>query len=455
MNEKSAVILAAGKGTRMKSDLPKVLCQVLFKPMIQWVIEACRNAGIESICAVTGYRGDKVKECLDSGIQTVTQEQQLGTGHAVMSARSFLERHLDGDVIVLNGDAPFIDPDTIENAYALHRRQKNAVTVVTARLDDPTGYGRIIRSRHGILKIVEQKDASPTELLVNEVNSGVYWFNVRQLLSVLFDLSDSNGQGEYYLTDTIALSLQKGLKVGGYVSENPDVILGANSRSQLLGLNQIANRRNIENLMDQGVEFLSLDGVLIANDVLVGRGSVILPGTILRNGTEIGRDCVIGPNSLLSGVRVGDRTRFNASQGYDSVIGSDVSIGPYCHIRPNSRIEDGVHMGDFVEIKNSTIGEKTHVSHLTYVGDSDVGKRVNFGCGVAVANYNGVSKNRCVIEDDAFIGCNTNLVAPVHVGERGYTAAGSTITEDVPGDAMAIARARQVNKEGYNKKIRG
>lgn len=439
----------------MKADSPKVLCEVLFKPMIHWVIDACRSAGIETICAVTGYQSEKVEAALDGSIRTAIQEQQLGTGHAVMAAKEFLEENIDGDVIVLNGDAPFIDPDTIQKAYALHCSQDNAITVVTARLSDPTGYGRIIRDGSSIQKIVEQKDAAPEELLVNEVNSGVYWFNVRKLLEVLFELGNNNSQGEYYLPDTISLSLQKGYRVGAYVSENPHVILGANSRAQLLELNQIANRRHIEALLEQGVEFLSLDGILIASDVTVGHGTTILPGTILRDGTRIGCDCVIGPNSLLRNVTVGDRTKFNASQGYASTIGSDVSIGPFCHIRPNSDIKDGVHMGDFVEIKNSIIGEKTHVSHLSYVGDSDVGKRVNFGCGVAVANYNGISKNRCVIEDDAFIGCNTNLVAPVHIGAGGYTAAGSTITEDVPADAMAIARARQVNKEGYNKKLRG
>ncbi len=455
MSVKSAVILAAGKGTRMKSDYPKVLCEVLFKPMINWVIDTCKDAGIDTICTVTGYRGELVREQLDESVETAVQEQQLGTGHAVMSAREFLERNKDGDVIVLNGDAPFIDRGTIENSYDLHKRQGNAVTVITARLDNPTGYGRVVRGRNGIEKIVEQKDASPSELLINEVNSGAYWFNVGYLLDVLFRLSNDNKQGEYYLPDTIALSLSKGRKVNAYISENPDVILGANSRSQLLELNQIANRRMIDNLMDSGVEFLSLDGILIAPDVKIGRGTRVLPGTILKSGTVIGEDCEIGPNSLISASTVGKGTRLNAVQCYQSEIGEGVSIGPFCHIRPGSRILSGVHIGDFVEVKNSVIGEDTHISHLTYVGDSDVGKKVNFGCGVATANYNGVSKARCQIGDNAFIGCNTNLVAPVKIGANGYTAAGSTITDEVPDDAMGIARARQVNKEGYNKKIRG
>lgn len=455
MNDKTALILAAGKGTRMKSDNPKVLCEVLFKPMINWVIDACRDAGIESICAVTGYRGELVAAAVGERVETAVQPQQLGTGHAVRCAEAFLKQNIEGDVIVLNGDAPFIDPDTIQNSYNLHKRQGNAVTVITARLDDPSGYGRVVRSRQGIEKIVEQKDASTAELLINEVNSGAYWFNVRYLLDVLFNLGNDNNQGEYYLPDTIALSLQKGRKVNAYVSQNPDVILGANSRSQLLGLSQIANRRVIDSLMDSGVEFMSLDGILIAPDVKVGKGTIILPGSILRDGSVIGEDCTIGPNSLISASQLGNRTTFNSSQCYHAEVGSDVNIGPFCHLRPNTVIHDGVHIGDFVEVKNSVIGEETHISHLTYIGDSDVGKQVNFGCGVATANYDGVKKARCTVGDHAFIGCNTNLVAPVTVGENAYTAAGSTITDEVPDEAMGIARAHQVNKEGYNQKLRG
>lgn len=455
MRSQSAILLAAGKGTRMKSDRPKVLCEVLFRPMVCWAADACREAGIESVCAVIGYGGDQVQEVLGQSVRYAVQEQQRGTGHAVMCAKAFLEERRDGDVLVLNGDAPFLDAATIRDAYALHRRERNAVTVITASLPDPTGYGRIVRDGDGIAGIVEEKDASAAERAIREVNSGAYWFSTPELLDVLFRIRSANAQGEYYLTDTVALLLQAGCRAGAFRAENPDIVLGANSRSQLLSLNRIANRRVAERLMEEGVEFLSLDGVLLSPDCRVGRGTRILPGTILREGAVIGEDCVIGPNSLVSRTTIGDRTVFNASQCYQSAIGSDVSIGPFCHIRPNSRIRDGVHIGDFVEVKNSDIGESTHISHLTYVGDSDVGRKVNFGCGVATANYNGISKARCRIGDNAFIGCNTNLVAPVTVGANGYTAAGSTITDDVPDDAMGIARARQVNKAGYNRKIRG
>jgi len=452
MANKSAIILAAGKGTRMKSDLPKVLCEVLFKPMIKWVTNSCYNADINQICVVTGYKSELVKNVLNKEIDIAIQAEQKGTGHAVMMAKHFLEKHIDGDVIVLCGDAPFMDSTTIQNAYDLHKRQKNAITVITARLDNPTGYGRIVRARNGIQKIVEQKDASRNELLINEVNSGAYWFNVKHLLDVLFDVDDCNSQGEYYLPDTIALSLDKGKKVNAYISDNPDVVLGANSRFDLCNLNSIANTRVIDNHFDNGVEFVSLDGVLISPEVEIGKGTVILPSTILKGNTIIGKDCHIGPNSIIDSSTIQNNVTINSSQCYDSIVKSNATIGPFCHIRPNCVIEKDVHLGDFVEIKNSVIGESSHVSHLTYIGDSDVGKNVNFGCGVVTVNYNGETKSRCTIKDNAFIGCNTNLIAPVTVGEKGYTAAGSTITEDVPDEALAIARQRQTNKAGYNKK---
>ncbi len=452
MTNKSAIILAAGKGTRMKSDSPKVLCEVLFKPMINWVINSCHDAGITKICAVTGYKSELVEKVLDSDIKIAIQEEQKGTGHAVMMAKDFLNQNIDGDVIVLCGDAPFMDSTTIENAYNLHKKENNAVTVITARLDNPTGYGRIVRSRYGISKIVEQKDASTNELLINEVNSGAYWFNVKYLLDVLFEVDNSNSQGEYYLPDTIALSINKGRKVNAYVSDNPDVILGANSRRDLCNLNSIANTRVIDNHFDNGVEFVSLDGILISPEVLIGKGTVILPSTILKGTTKIGEGCSIGPNCIIENSNIDNNVVFNASQCYNSIVERNATIGPFCHIRPNSTIKAGVHLGDFVEIKNSVIGEDTHVSHLTYIGDSDVGKKVNFGCGVVTVNYNGKTKARCTVEDEAFIGCNTNLVAPVKVGKRGYTAAGSTITQDVPDENLAIARSRQTNKQGYNSK---
>ncbi|MGI5959674.1 MAG: bifunctional UDP-N-acetylglucosamine diphosphorylase/glucosamine-1-phosphate N-acetyltransferase GlmU [Massiliimalia sp.] len=460
MNKTSAIILAGGKGTRMNSQKPKVLSEILFEPMLGYVIRACQNAGIADICVVTGYQSQMVEDylkTLDGCFTTVHQQEQKGTGHAVMMAAEFLRQHQDGDVLILNGDAPCIDADTIQKAYELHQKDQNGVTLITAVLDDALSYGRIIRDETGsIQKIVEKKDASEQELAVREINSGEYWFQSAHLLKMLEQITPDNAQQEYYLTDTVALTLKAGEKVGGYIAENTDVVLGANSRKDLYELNQLMRWKVIERHMENGVEFVSTDGVYICPDAVIGSDTVILPGTILKSGTVIGSGCTIGPNTLVSQSTIGDRVKLNSVQCYQSRVHEDVDIGPFVHIRPNSEIHHHVHIGDFVEVKNSTIGAGTGISHLTYVGDSDVGKNVNFGCGVVTVNYDGVHKHRCVIGDGAFIGCNTNLVAPVEIGENGYTAAGSTITENVPGEALGIARARQVIKEGFStKKLAG
>ena len=277
----------------------------------------------------------------------------------------------------------------------------------------------------------------------------MYWFKTADLLEVLGELTNNNVQGEYYITDTVALLLNKGKRAGAYLAADADVCLGANDRKGLLQLNRIAAERILEKHLANGVGFVSTDGVLIGPDVTIGPGSVILPGSILRGSTQVGAGCEIGPNTLLENARVGDETVLNSVQAYDCVIHDHVKMGPFVHIRPNSEILSGVKIGDFVEVKNSTIGEKTAVAHLTYVGDSDVGSNVNFGCGVVTVNYDGAKKHRTVIGDNAFIGCNTNLVAPVKIGNTAYTGAGSTITKDVPDGALAVERGKTAIIEGY------
>ena len=454
MAENCVVILAGGKGTRMKTEHPKVLCQVLFKPMLSWVLDACATAGLpaERTCVVTGYQKEAVEALVvskDPRYQTVFQEQRLGTGHAVMMAESFLAQNAGGNVLILYGDAPFIDPQTIRSSLAVHQQNQNAVTVVTAELKDPAYYGRIVREGDRLQEIVEYKDATEAQRQIHEVNSGIYWFRISALQKALAGLNNQNTQNEYYLTDTIRILRESGEKTEAYRTENSRVILGANSRTDLLALNETAKQQIISQHLENGVEFVSLDGVLIGPDVVIGPDTCILPGTILRGKTVIGAGCTIGPDSLLEDTIVGDSTILNSVQAYQSVIHDHVKIGPFCHIRPNSEIKSGVKIGDFVEVKNSVIDESTAVAHLTYVGDSDVGKRVNFGCGVVTVNYDGLHKHRTQIGDDCFIGCNTNLVAPVTLGNGVYTAAGSTITDDVPDGALAIARSRQEIKEGY------
>lgn len=445
----NVVILGGGQGKRMKTDSPKVLCEVLGIPMIGWVISACEDAGLENICVVKGFGADELDSYLGGKYETVMQSERLGTGHAVMQAEDFLRKNSDGNTLVLCGDAPFIDDVTITEALRQHKEQKNAVTVVTTVLSNPTGYGRIVRNENGICKIAEQKDASEEQLKICEINSGCYWFDTKELLDVLFKLEPNNAQGEYYLTDCISLLLEKGKRADGYICENPVIALGANDRRGLLKLNEIARISVIDKHLDNGVEFTCLDGVIISPLVEIEGGASIYPGTVLKGKTKISKGAKIGPNSVLEDTFVGENSVLNNVHANQAVVEKNVKIGPFVQLRPNTRILEGAKIGDFVEIKNSTVGKSTSVSHLTYIGDSDVGANVNFGCGVATANYDGENKFRTVVEDHAFIGCNTNLVAPVKIGKGAYTAAGSTITGDVPENALAIERGRTTIKEGY------
>ena len=442
------VILAGGHGNRMKAAIPKPMLQVLDVPMLGWVIRACEGAGLSRICVVTGYKAQYVELYLGDRYRTALQAEQLGTGHAVMQAEKFMKEF----TLVLCGDAPFMDSETIANALKLHEAQENAVTVITANLEQPKGYGRILRTETGIAAIVEEKDATEAQREIHEVNSGAYWFKTKALLELLGGLSQSNAQGEYYLTDTVGLALERGWKASAYRSENPDVILGANTRKDLLHLNKVAQERVLDKHMENGVNFVSTDGIIIGNDVEIGAETTILPGTILRGKTKIGAKCTIGPNCLIEDCRIGDHVTLNYVQAFESEIEDAVKAGPFVHIRPNSHLKNGVKIGDFVEVKNSTVGEQTAIAHLTYVGDSDVGKKVNFGCGTVTVNYDGLKKQRCVIGDNCFIGCNTNLIAPVELGKGAYTAAGSTVTKDVPDYALAVERADLKVKEGYSLK---
>lgn len=452
-----AIVLAGGQGKRMKSDKPKVLCGVLGEPMLEWVLTACENAELSKVCVVKGYHGELIDKFLETrnskaDICSVLQKEQLGTGHAVMQAEDLLNENSDGNVLILNGDSPFIDAQTIKEALKQHTETNSSVTVVTACIENPTGYGRMLRGENGIEGIVEHKDCTPQQLAITEVNSGCYWFKTADLLEVLGEITNSNAQGEYYLTDCIELLIAKGKTADAYTSHNPNVVLGANDRRALLELNDVARAEIIGRHLDNGIEFCCTDGVSVGNNVTIGQGTVIHSGVILRGNTSIGENCVLGNNCVIENSTVGNNVNLNSVQVYDSVIDDDVKIGPFVQIRPGSHIKRGVKIGDFVEIKNSTIGEYTAVAHLTYIGDSDVGANVNFGCGVVTVNYNGDKKFRTVIGDNAFIGCNTNLVAPVRVGNGAYTAAGSTITKDIPDNALAIERGKAVLKENYGLK---
>ncbi len=450
---KCAIILAGGKGTRMKSDQPKVMCEVLFEPMIKYVIDAVKQAGAEDICVITGYKHEIVESYLagiDSNIKTALQEPQLGTGHAVMQAREFIETHKDDKILILNGDGPLMDADTINKAYAYHEENQNVITLISAIVDDTNGIGHIKRDENGtLLRIVEHKDATDEEKRIRESNAGVYWFNGTELMYALDNITNNNVQNEYYLTDSLEILINKGENAGAYVCENSEAVLGANDRKQLNDLNTIM-RRNINNAhMINGVDMPCTDGVMIGKDVKIGNSTRILPNTIITGNTVIGDNCVIGPNTWIENSDIGNDVILDNCKILDSTIEDGVDCGPFVKVRANSVLKKGVHIGNFVEVKNSIVGEGTKSAHLTYIGDSDVGAGVNFGCGTVTCNYDGKNKTRCTIKNGAFIGCNTNLIAPVEVGEKAYIAAGSTITDNIPADALSVARAKQVNKEGW------
>ncbi len=453
MSNKCALILAAGDGKKMKTSKPKVMAQVLFKPMIDWVTDAAIAGGVDDICVVTGHCHEELENHLGGKFKTVIQEELLGTGHAVMQAKEFIKAHTPGNILILNGDAPLMDAKTISSALEYHLANKNAVTIISAKVDNPFGYGRIIRNKNKCLKqIVEENDADTAEKMITEVNSGAYWFSCSVLLEALegiAEMRDKKGQPQYYLTDAVEVILEKNLNAVAYETFKSEVVLGANDRIQLQQLNDIARRNIMNELMLNGVSIPCGDGVMIAPGVKIGVDTEILPGTIIKGNTVIGENCVIGPNSLIEDSTIGNGVTLNNTQCYSSTVKDGAAIGPFARIRPDCVIGAGVKAGNFVEFKNATIGDKTSVAHLTYIGDADFGSGVNVGCGSATVNYNGREKNRTTVEDNAFIGCDTCLVAPVRVGKNSYTAAGSVITEDVPDNALAIARARQTNKKDW------
>ena len=448
----TSVILAAGMGTRMKSKMPKVLHKVCGKPLSKWVIDASKAAGADKVCAVVGHKAETVKEVLGDVCEFALQAEQKGTGHAVMQAIDVI-KNSKGEVVILNGDTPLITAETINKAIEYHKNNGNQATVITAILDDATGYGRIVRDNDGsVLKIVEQKDASEEEKKINEVNSGMYVFDAQSLVYALDKITPNNAQGEYYLTDTLEILLSAGKKIGGYAISDNDEIRGINDRVQLNEAEKIMQKRINEYHMRNGVTMRDPESVYIEDGVEIGNDTEICQNVTIKSGTKIGSDCVIGSGSMLDRAVIHDGVDVLSSVILESEVDEGTHVGPFAYIRPNCHVGKEVKVGDFVELKNSNIDDGTKISHLTYIGDSDVGKRVNFGCGTVTCNYDGKKKYRTTIGDDCFVGCNTNFVSPINVGDGVYIAAGSTITEDIPENSLSIARARQVNKEGWKDK---
>lgn len=452
MNKLKVIILAAGEGKRMKSKLPKVLHKVQGKTMADHVIDAAECAGADDICVVIGHGAETVKEALKNRkVKFALQQKQMGTGHAVMQAGDFIE---DGaDIVVLYGDTPLITAQTINKILDFHRTENNSISIISAMVDNPDGYGHIIRDINGnFLKNVEHKDADEKERLVKEINTGIYCFTGEALKKGLSLLKNDNVQGEYYLPDTLEIILKDGGRVNAMTAESADEFAGVNSKVQLAAAEKAMRSRINAWHMDNGVTMVDPERTYIESGAVIGCDTVLLPGVVIEGNTVIGEDCVIGPDSRLTNVKLGNGVKFQYSTAVDSSVDDNTTVGPYAYIRPDCAIGKNVKIGDFVEVKNSNVGDGTKVSHLTYIGDSDVGERINFGCGTVTVNYDGKKKFRTVVDDDVFIGCNTNLVAPVKVGKGSYIAAGSTITEDVPENSLAIARERQINKTGWVKR---
>ena len=453
MSNRYAVILAAGQGTRMKSKLYKVLHPVCGKPMVQHVVDQITKLDVKEIVTITGHGAEMVQTQLGELSQYALQKEQLGTAHAVMQAQSLLEGK-EGITIVVCGDTPLIKAETMEALFKHHEELNAKATILTAKIDNPTGYGRIIRNEKGLVeKIVEHKDASEEERTINEINTGTYCFDNQALFQALKNVSNDNVQGEYYLPDVIEILKKQGEIVTAFQTDEFEETLGVNDRVALAEAERIMRSRINETHMRNGVTIIDPANTYIEADVQIGQDTVIYPGTMIKGQSVIGTECVIGPNSEIDACEIGNETVIRQSAAFNSSIGSNVNIGPFAHIRPDSKILDEVKIGNFVEIKKAVFGKGSKASHLSYIGDAEVGSDVNIGCGSITVNYDGKNKFLTKIEDGVFIGCNSNLVAPVTIKKGSYVAAGSTITKNVPEEALAIARAKQVNKEGYVERL--
>ncbi|MGQ9010739.1 bifunctional UDP-N-acetylglucosamine diphosphorylase/glucosamine-1-phosphate N-acetyltransferase GlmU [Bacillus stercoris] len=453
MDKRFAVVLAAGQGTRMKSKLYKVLHPVCGKPMVEHVVDEALKLSLSKLVTIVGHGAEEVKKQLGDKSEYALQAEQLGTAHAVKQAQPFLADE-KGVTIVICGDTPLLTAETMEEMLKEHTQREAKATILTAVAEDPTGYGRIIRSENGaVQKIVEHKDASEEERLVTEINTGTYCFDNEALFRAIDQVSNDNAQGEYYLPDVIEILKNEGETVAAYQTGNFQETLGVNDRVALSQAEQFMKERINKRHMQNGVTLIDPMNTYISPDAVIGSDTVIYPGTVIKGEVQIGEDTIIGPHTEIMNSSIGSRTVIKQSVVNHSKVGNDVNIGPFAHIRPDSVIGNEVKIGNFVEIKKTQFGDRSKASHLSYVGDAEVGTDVNLGCGSITVNYDGKNKYLTKIEDGAFIGCNSNLVAPVTVGEGAYVAAGSTVTEDVPGKALAIARARQVNKDDYVKNI--
>jgi bifunctional UDP-N-acetylglucosamine pyrophosphorylase / glucosamine-1-phosphate N-acetyltransferase len=427
----NAIILAAGKGTRMREDRPKVLSTIFGKSFVEYVIDALIAGGVNKIVPIVGFQSEKVQTLLGSDYNYAVQSEQLGTGHAVKMARSLLE-NLDGITLIIAGDQPFIKPNTIKSLIKLHAKETNSLTLLSIDSPNPYGYGRILRDSNQVVGMVEETDASEEQKKITEVNLSTYCFDNKLLWKHIDDITSNNKKNEYYINDLVGIFNQNGYKVSAMKLDSYLETIGINDKIVLEEATNLMKLTINEQHMDQGVTIVDKNNTYIGPDVVIGAGTIIYPNSVIEGKVQIGKNC-----------------RIESSYIRDSVIGDDVTVGPFAHIRNESIIGDNVRIGNFVEIKKSTLSKGVKSAHLTYLGDSDIGENTNIGCGTITVNYDGKKKHKTVIGKNSFIGSNVNLIAPIMIGDNATVAAGSTINEDVPNDSLAIARERQTTKVGY------
>lgn len=451
--KKFVVVLAAGKGTRMKSKLYKVLHQVCGKSMVEHVVTAASGLQPEKIITVVGTGAEEVEKTLQGKTEFALQEKQLGTGDAVLATKKLLADQ-EGATLVVTGDTPLFTTATFASLFQYHQEKGNAATVLTAEAPNPFGYGRIIRDDQGnVLRIVEQKDGKPEELKVKEINTGVFCFDNQKLFAALKHVGNNNAQGEYYLTDVLEILREQGERVGAYKMPDFSESLGVNDRVALAQASKIMQKRINEQHMKNGVSFIDPDHTYIDSDVEIGADTVIEAGVVIKGQTKIGSDCYISSGSRLIDAQIGNHVTITSSTIDHAQMDDHSDIGPNSHLRPQAVLRQGVHVGNFVEIKKAEIGENTKVGHLTYIGDATLGKEINVGCGTIFSNYDGVKKFHTTVGDHSFIGVGVTLVAPIQVADHAFIAADTTVTKDAGRYEMAIGRGRQVNKEDYWHKL--
>lgn len=448
--KKYALILAAGKGTRMKTELPKCAYPLLRKPMIAYIVENIRNShAVDEIIAVVGHKREVIMDILGDSVKYAIQAEQLGTGHAVMVAESLIT-DLDGDTMILPGDMPLIDDIVIEKVFKEHHERHHDMTVLTTKMEDPTGYGRIIRNESGYLDaIVEHHEASSNQRMINEINTGMYVVRNKVLFSALKRIKNDNLKHEYYLTDIVSIIKNDDLVIGTVTLQDSDKAMGINDLYALsIAENKLRLKINKQHMLN-GVAMINPETITIGHNVIIEENVIINPNTFITGNSVIKKGAIIGPNTEIQDSIIGERVWCRHSLVLNSIVHEDTTVGPFAHLRDGANIGAHNRIGNFVEVKKSSTGDNTKASHLAYIGDTTCGSRVNFGCGAVTVNYDGKQKYQTFIGDDVFIGCNCNLIAPIRIEDNAFIAAGSTLTQNVPKGSLAIARAYQVNKQNY------